>query len=620
MIDKPLVGSTGWGAPLNAILDSLETDATTKADTAKTEAIAAAALDSAAQQAELNLKAPLASPAFTGTPTGVTKTHVGLGSVDNTSDVSKPVSTLQAAADATKANIVDVYDKAAADGRYTTTADLTPLLAAKLATTALDTTTAVLVPGPSATATALDGRFGFKGKTADAVLYVSPTGSDSDDGLSPGAALLNLATAVTALPTGGGTVVLSAGTHNTTALPNRSGVTYRGAGREVTKVRIASGSLLAPTAMLSELVFEGIDIATNGGHMFDLGATGSLHYAKFVDCTLTTSAAGSSLVKQAGSGNFQENLWLNCDFNRLAASTVPAFDIVNTAGSANANAWKHCRMNGNNNATAPAWRIEASVNGSYAYDNIWEDVVGEQNAGGLIHLYSANGATFKSVVDWDASVSYAADVIFVGKSATNTSPSTNIIATDAGRRGGTLGAGMFDFNAASTTTRVVLIGVGNHTSTPVVQSPAANTIYLHSSAGFGFRVSTSALFDFYSVNDTLRVSPTYYLGRGLNLQEGVTGYTGYVLHARKFADTGDHMVMDGNGAFQWGSGAGTFDTSLSRPAAGVLRAGQKLTAVGGLGVGNSVAATTPGTVTKKIEIFDSAGASLGFIPVYGSIT
>lgn len=37
--------------------------------------------------------APLASPTFTGTVSGVTKSHVGLGNVDNTSDVNKPVST-----------------------------------------------------------------------------------------------------------------------------------------------------------------------------------------------------------------------------------------------------------------------------------------------------------------------------------------------------------------------------------------------------------------------------------------------------------------------------------------------------------------------------------------------
>ena len=53
---------------------------------------------STATQTALNLKAPLASPAFTGTPTGITKAHVGLGNVDNTSDANKPVSTAQAAA------------------------------------------------------------------------------------------------------------------------------------------------------------------------------------------------------------------------------------------------------------------------------------------------------------------------------------------------------------------------------------------------------------------------------------------------------------------------------------------------------------------------------------------
>jgi hypothetical protein len=48
---------------------------------------------STAQQAALDLKAPLASPAFTGTVTGITKAMVGLGNVDNTTDLNKPIST-----------------------------------------------------------------------------------------------------------------------------------------------------------------------------------------------------------------------------------------------------------------------------------------------------------------------------------------------------------------------------------------------------------------------------------------------------------------------------------------------------------------------------------------------
>jgi trimeric autotransporter adhesin len=53
----------------------------------------------------LSAKAPLADPTFTGTVSGVTKTHVGLGNVDNTSDANKPVSTATQTALDLKANL-----------------------------------------------------------------------------------------------------------------------------------------------------------------------------------------------------------------------------------------------------------------------------------------------------------------------------------------------------------------------------------------------------------------------------------------------------------------------------------------------------------------------------------
>lgn len=56
--------------------------------------------DTTGLQAALDAKAPLASPTFTGTVSGVTKAMVGLSAVDDTADASKPVSTAQAAADA----------------------------------------------------------------------------------------------------------------------------------------------------------------------------------------------------------------------------------------------------------------------------------------------------------------------------------------------------------------------------------------------------------------------------------------------------------------------------------------------------------------------------------------
>ena len=59
---------------------------------------------STATGAALALKAPLNSPAFTGTITGISKAMIGLSGVDNTSDAAKPVSTATAVALSGKAN------------------------------------------------------------------------------------------------------------------------------------------------------------------------------------------------------------------------------------------------------------------------------------------------------------------------------------------------------------------------------------------------------------------------------------------------------------------------------------------------------------------------------------
>lgn len=66
-------------------------------------------------QAAINATlAPLNSPAFTGTVTGITAASVGLGNVNNTSDANKPVSSLQATALALKTNVADLIAAAGA--------------------------------------------------------------------------------------------------------------------------------------------------------------------------------------------------------------------------------------------------------------------------------------------------------------------------------------------------------------------------------------------------------------------------------------------------------------------------------------------------------------------------
>lgn len=59
-----------------------------------------------ATQTALDLKAPINSPSFTGTVSGITSAMVGLGNVNNTSDANKPVSTATQAALNAKQNTI----------------------------------------------------------------------------------------------------------------------------------------------------------------------------------------------------------------------------------------------------------------------------------------------------------------------------------------------------------------------------------------------------------------------------------------------------------------------------------------------------------------------------------
>jgi hypothetical protein len=63
-------------------------------------------LTALATKTNLDLKAPLASPAFTGTVTGITSTMVGLSNVNNTADADKAISTLTQTALSAKVDVV----------------------------------------------------------------------------------------------------------------------------------------------------------------------------------------------------------------------------------------------------------------------------------------------------------------------------------------------------------------------------------------------------------------------------------------------------------------------------------------------------------------------------------
>lgn len=103
----------------------------------------------------LAAKAPLASPAFTGTVTGITKAMVGLALADNTTDLDKPLSLLSTAALLGKAatshthNVIDLAD-ASSIGRQVLTSIDAPTIRTILGVSSTGTPGLPGPPGPDA--------------------------------------------------------------------------------------------------------------------------------------------------------------------------------------------------------------------------------------------------------------------------------------------------------------------------------------------------------------------------------------------------------------------------------------------------------------------------------------
>jgi hypothetical protein len=110
----------------------------------------------------LATKAPIASPTFTGTVSGVTKAHVGLGNVDNTSDANKPISTATQTALDLKANSADITELSqdAVNSALTAGSGITKTYndSANTITVAVDSTIATKTYADSAVSTEVTNR------------------------------------------------------------------------------------------------------------------------------------------------------------------------------------------------------------------------------------------------------------------------------------------------------------------------------------------------------------------------------------------------------------------------------------------------------------------------------
>ena len=92
-----------------------------------------------------------------------------------------------------------------------------------------------------------------------------------------------------------------------------------------------------------------------------------------------------------------------------------------------------------------------------------------------------------------------------------------------------------------------------------------------------------------------------------------------VVGVKQSGDSNYRLALWSNTYIQAGPGNASLDCTLYRRAPNTWNTPHRLE-VGTLGVGNSAAGSTLGNVVKKIEVFDDAGNSLGFLAVYDSIS
>ncbi len=145
-----------------------------------------------------------------------------------------------------------------------------------------------------------------------------------------------------------------------------------------------------------------------------------------------------------------------------------------------------------------------------------------------------------------------------------------------------------------------------------------------SGGAYEFRVNNVAVFTQSATLTTL--AGELRVGGSVNAAWGT--YGSYTTPAIAIGDAGygfyvssGHLRLKTGNSFFVRKGDDSTDVFQVDAANGNLSAAGNLRLSGNLGVGNSAAATVAvGALANKIEIFNAAGVSLGFLPVYASIT
>lgn len=176
-----------------------------------------------------------------------------------------------------------------------------------------------------------------------------------------------------------------------------------------------------------------------------------------------------------------------------------------------------------------------------------------------------------------------------------------------------------------------LIFYGYNASTITITEDT-NSVRNHRYSRYGMEIETTAGADgaLILANRSSNTSPVITLLSAGDSPHDVTPATDYLTaftpaywNGKAKTDAEPRIQVTATaGVIDFGNGTNPVDVRIQRLAGNIggTASGDKWVANAGLGVGNSAAASTLGTVTRKMEVFDATGASIGFVPIYDAIT
>lgn len=380
----------------------------------------------------------LTAPAITS-PTGLVKADVGLSNVDNVADLSKPISTATQTALDLKAPLASP----ALTGTPTAPTAAAGTNTTQVASTAFVTTAAAARQYGQGIYVATDPQWGYTsgtdiGPAINTIIAAMPNTATQNGGtivIPPGDWTSSV------------TITIKSGVRICGAGRGVSNLTFNGS---------ASGHLFTWSGTCNQFVLEHMYIKSTSGHIFrgttafysisirdcylyvSDPASSIIDHQSAVDfdkviierCVLFRGSAASvpavNVINSGGAAN--ENSFRDCFFYSGGPGTTAA--------------------------TVPFLRMYSTHATAYCNDNSFINITGQQNIAGILDLKSHVNLVIDGLVDWDivtltgAPSTYTGTLVQVGR-YTGGLASKHITIRNVGTRGGSHGASTYDVDLVS---------------------------------------------------------------------------------------------------------------------------------------------------------------------------